>query len=279
MAGAEHVVARTQPLTTVSGTRARLLVAGAFEIVPPALGIVGLLVLLEVWVRIASVPVFIVPAPTVSLGRLAERLPEYLFELRFTLMAAAAGLVFGTTIGILGSILMANWRLLEKSLFPLAVILKLTPFVAIAPLLVIWLGYNMWPKIVIATLITFFPVLVNCITGFKAADPVTVEFLRSIGASSAEVFWHLRWFSALPYLLAALRITVNLSLTGAIVGEILGTDNGIGKIMTLSLARLDMPSMFAAIALLAFTGVTLTVLTGAIERRALFWHESSLAEE
>src|SRR5262249_18080295 len=115
----------------------------------------------------------------------------------------------------------------------------------------------------------------NACAAFLAAALLGVEFLRTVGASRAEIFWHLRWPSSLPYLLAALRISVNLSLTGAIVGEILGTDRGIGRGITEALTRLDMPNMFAAIALLAFVGVTLTVLTGTIERRALFWHDST----
>jgi NitT/TauT family transport system permease protein len=274
-------MARAETLPSAGGvtiriqgtTRASFRILG--EVLLAGLGICSLLAALELWVRLARVPVFIVPAPSVSLSHLVQNLAPYLYELQFTLLAAFAGLMFGLAIGIVGAIVMAHWTMMEKALFPLAVILKLTPFVAIAPLLVIWLGYNIWPKIVIAALITFFPVLVNCMIGFRSADPLGVQFLRSVGASRAEIFWHLRWPASLPYLLAALRISVNLSLTGAIVGEILGTDRGIGRIIADALTHLNMPDMFAAIELLALVGVMLTVITGVIERRALFWHDST----
>src|SRR5215469_12566007 len=106
------------------------------EVVPAFLGICCLVVALELWVRLGQVPVFIVPAPSVSLGRLVQNLAPYLSELQFTLLAAFAGLLFGLAIGVVGAIVMAHWTMMEKALFPLAVILKLTPFVAIAPLLI-----------------------------------------------------------------------------------------------------------------------------------------------
>jgi NitT/TauT family transport system permease protein len=254
------------------------LVGAALEVAPSALGVLALMAVVEAWVRIVDLPVYVVPTPSAMLARLSENLLAYMYELQFTLLAAAGGLVLGSTIGICGAVLMANWRVLEKSLFPLAVLVKLTPFVAIVPLLVIWLGYNIWPKIAIATLITFFPVLVNCITGFRAADPLAVDFFRSVGASTSEVFRLLRWPSSLPYLFASLKVTVNLSLTGAIVGEYFGTDHGIGKVIFGSLEKLDMRSVFAGVVVLALTGVLLTVLSNTAERRLLFWHESSRAE-
>jgi NitT/TauT family transport system permease protein len=158
---------------------------------------------------------------------------------------------------------MANWRTMEKSLFPLAVVLKLVPFVAIAPLLRIWLGYELQPKIVLATLITFFPVLVNCITGLKSIDPLTHEFLQSVGANRWEVLTKLRWMTTIPYLYAALKVNVNLALAGAIVGEL--NDTAL---------NLDIPAMFAAIMFLAITGVSLTLFMNWSERRVLRWHES-----
>src|SRR6266850_1814594 len=186
--------------------------------------------------------------------------PSFVYEFLFTLAAAGAGLAIGTTIGIVGAVLMASWPVLERSLFPLAVILKLVPFIAIAPLLRIWLGYELTPKIVLATLITFFPVLVNCIAGLRSADPLALEFFRSVGASRWEILRRLRWMSTLPYLFAAFKVNVNLALIGAIVGEFFGSDHGIGKVINETALRLDIRAMFAAVMFLAITGVTLTLL-------------------
>jgi NitT/TauT family transport system permease protein len=241
---------------------------------PALFGLVSFFVLWEVVVRATDTPVFVVPAPSAIIPRLWDELPNYSYEFLFTLAAAGAGLLIGTTVGVFGAVLMANWRILERSLFPLAVILKLVPFIAIAPLLRIWLGYELQPKIVLASLITFFPVLVNCITGLKSVDPLALEFFRSVGASRLEILMRLRWMTTLPYLFAALKVNVNLALIGAIVGEFFGATHGIGKIIDQTSQILDIRSMFAAVMFLAATGVTLTLLMNVAERRVLFWHDA-----
>ena len=241
---------------------------------PAVFGLSAFFVGWEVLVRVTNTPSFVVPAPTAIVDRLWAELPRYAYEFSFTLAAAGIGLVIGTTVGIVGAVLMSSWRTLERSLFPLAVVLKLVPFVAIAPLLRIWLGYELQPKIVLATLITFFPVLVNCITGLRSADPLALEFCRSVGASRWEILRQLRSMSTLPYLYAALKVNVNLALIGAIVGEFFSSKNGIGMVINETALNLDIRAMFAAIMFLAITGVSLTLLMNFSERRVLFWHES-----
>ncbi len=241
---------------------------------PGLFGSVAFFVLWELLIRVTNTPAFVVPAPSRIAVRLWEELPNYAYEFSYTLAAAVIGLIIGTAIGIVGAVLMANWKILEKSLFPLAVILKLVPFVAIAPLLRIWLGYELQPKILLATLITIFPVLVNCITGLRSADPLALEFFRSVGASRWETLVRLRWMTTLPYLYAALKVNVNLALAGAIVGELFSSKNGIGKVINETALTLDIPAMFAAIMFLAITGVALTLLMNWSERRVLSWHES-----
>jgi NitT/TauT family transport system permease protein len=143
---------------------------------------------------------------------------------------------------------------------------------------VTWIGYNLWPKIIVAALATFFPVLINMVTGLRAVDPCALEFLQSVGANRAEIFQRLRWHAAMPYLFSALKVSINLSLIGAIVGEWFGAEVGIGKIIRQTGLKMDMSGMFAAIALLVLTGCALMVLVGWIERRVLFWHASTISE-
>lgn len=240
----------------------------------PLFGLIAAFALWEGAVRITGTPTFVLPTPSATLERLWRELPSLSYELLFTLAGAGIGLTIGFAIGILGGVVMAQWRMLERSLFPLAVVLKLVPFIAIAPLLRIWLGYELAPKIFLAALITFFPVLVNCISGLRAADPLALELFQSVGADRTETLRHLRWHFALPYLFAALKLGVNLAVIGALVGEFFGSDHGIGNVISLADKTIDMRLMFAAIVLLAITGVVLTVLTNVLERRVLFWHES-----
>ncbi len=241
---------------------------------PSVFGLVAFFVIWEVLIRATNTPAFVVPPPSLVFKRLWEEFPSYTYEFSYTLAAAAIGLAVGTTVGIVGAVLMANWRILEKSLFPLAVILKLVPFIAIAPLLRIWLGYELQPKILLAALITFFPVLVNCIAGFRSADPLALEFFRSVGANRWEILTRLRWVTAQPHLFAALKVNVNLALAGAIVGELFSSKNGIGMVINDTALNLDIPAMFAAILFLAITGVALTLFMNWSERRVLSWHES-----
>ena len=156
----------------------------------------------------------------------------------------------------------------------LAILLKSTPLVAIAPLLTLWLGFGVTPKIIITALLTFFPVLVNVLTGLQRPDPALLDLFRAWQASRWEIFLHLRAPSALPYLFAALKISAPLALIGAVVAEWTGASGGLGRIMWLAYSNLNLPFLFAAIFLLAAFGMLLYWLLARLERLAIFWNES-----
>jgi NitT/TauT family transport system permease protein len=246
----------------------------ARSIWPSVVGFIVFFGLWEIAVRATNTPAFIIPAPSAVAGRFWSELPNLLGELTYTLAAASIGLIIGLVIGIAGAVIMVHWRILERSLFPIAVLIKLIPFVAIAPLLIVWLGFDLKPKILLAALITFFPVLVNSITGLRATDPLAVEFFHSLGASRWETLWRLRWHSSLPYLFAALKIVLHLAIVGAIVGEYFGSKQGIGMIIARTSETLQIQAMFAAALLLAIVGVLIIIATNVAERRVIFWHES-----
>lgn len=241
---------------------------------PSVFGFIAFFGVWEVAVRATNTPAFVIPTPSSTFGRFWIELPSLLSELSYTLAAATVGLVIGLVVGIAGAVIMVHWRILERSLFPIAVVIKLIPFVAIAPLLIVWLGYDLKPKIVLAALITFFPVLVYCITGLRSTDPLALEFFQSVGATRWETLVRLRWHGSLPYLFAALKITLHLAIVGAIVGEYFGSKNGIGMVIARTSETLQIQTMFAAALLLAIVGIAIVVLTNVAERRALFWHES-----
>lgn len=241
---------------------------------PSVFGFIAFFGIWEIAVRATNTPAFVIPAPSAVAGRFWADLPSLLVHLSYTLTAATIGLVIGLVVGIAGAVLMVHWRILERSLFPIAVLVKLIPFVAIAPLLIVWLGFDLKPKILLAALITFFPVLVNCITGLRATDPLALEFFRSVGATRWETLVRLRWHGSLPYLFAALKITIHLAIVGAIVGEYFGSKQGIGMVIARTSETLQIQAMFAAALLLAIVGIAIVVLTNVAERRALYWHES-----
>jgi NitT/TauT family transport system permease protein len=230
----------------------------------------------EAWVRLRDVKPYIVPAPS----KVAERLYEdpWLFieqGLR-TLESALLGFAVGAFVALVLATVMAQSRLLERSLFPLAILLKVTPIVAIAPLLTIWFGFGLMPKVFIAALVVFFPIMVNALVGFRSVNPNALALLESLAASRTEVFLKLRVPSSLPYLFAAFRVAIPLSVIGAVVAEWFSGDRGLGAVIYVANNNLDMTTAFAGIFMLALLGVGLFILTTIIERRVLFWHESTL---
>ncbi|MCS6802578.1 MAG: ABC transporter permease [Chloroflexota bacterium] len=225
-------------------------------------------------VRLGGVPVYLLPAPTVILERLLSRWTLFVGNGVTTLLEALAGFGVGGLVAFVLATAMAHSRLAERVLYPIALLIKVTPIVAIAPLFVIWFGFGPLPKILIAALITFFPMLVNALAGLRAANPAALDFLRSVGASTVEIFLTLRVPGSLPYLFAAARVAVPLSLIGAVVGEWWGASEGLGRIIFLANTNLDMPSLFAAVVVLTLLGVGLTSLLSLAERRMLRWHES-----
>jgi NitT/TauT family transport system permease protein len=243
---------------------------------PSVFGLVAFFVIWEVLIRVTNTPAFIVPTPSAIVGRFWTQLPDLLYELSYTLAAASVGLLIGLAIGMLGAVVMVHYRILERSLFPIAVLIKLIPFVAIAPLLSVWLGYELQPKILLAALITFFPVLVNSVAGLRSADPLALDFFESLGASRWETLVRLRWHASLPYLFAALKITLHLAIVGASVGEYFGAAHGIGHVIARTSELLQIQSLFSAALLLVLLGIAIVIVTNIVERRVIYWHESVL---
>lgn len=241
---------------------------------PPAVALAVAITVWELWTRIADVPVYILPAPHVVLERLVSDLGFFARHGAVTLVEAMAGFTLGLVVALSGAVLMAHSRLLERTLYPLALLVKVTPIVAVAPMLVIWFGFSPVPNVLIAALIAFFPVLVNSLTGLRSVNPGTLDFLRSVDASQTQVLLKLRAPSALPFLFAAFRIAIPLSVIGAVVAEFFSGDRGLGNVIFVAHHNLDMPTSFSAILVLAVMGITLTVVTSIVERRVLFWHDS-----
>jgi ABC-type nitrate/sulfonate/bicarbonate transport system permease component len=226
------------------------------------------------YVRISGVKPYLVPSPEAVFRRWWGDAGFFYGEGLVTMTEALAGLALGGGLALLLAVVLAHSRPLERGVLPVAIALKVTPIVAIAPLFTIWFGFGTLPKVLIAALITFFPVLINGITGFRAVSPGALDVLRSLNASPVEVFIKLRLPSSLPYVFAALKVSATLSLIGAMVAEWSGAGRGLGRVILLAHGNLDMPSLFAGIFTLASLGVLLTAVLSMIERRLLFWHEA-----
>jgi NitT/TauT family transport system permease protein len=245
-------------------------------VIPAGLGLTLLFAGWEAWVRLRDIKPYLVPAPS----RVAEELYAdpllYLEEGLMTLEGALLGFALGSAVAMLLATVMAQSRFLERAIFPLAILVKVTPIVAIAPLLTIWFGFGLMPKVFIAALIVFFPVMVNALVGFRSVNPNALALLESLAASRSDVFLRLRLPASLPYLFAAFRVAIPLSVIGAVVAEWFSGDRGLGSVIYIANNNLDMAKAFAGVFALALIGVGLFLLTTAMERRVLFWHESTL---
>ncbi len=276
---AEHAPSHEPEVTRAANGRLRLSIrlAALGYLIPAAMASLVLMVVWELWVWLADVPVYIVPGPLTVLRRLFGDVGFFAGNGATTLMEAGAGFLLGSLVAVVTATLMAHSRLLERILLPLAVVVKVTPIVAIAPLFVIWFGFGSAPKILIAAIITFFPVMINANVGLRAVDPGSLDLFKLLHASKAEILLKLRAPSSLPYLFAAFRIAVPLSVIGAVVGEWFTGDQGLGSVIIVAHNDLDTPTLFAAIFSLAIIGVSLTLATLYVEKRTLFWHDSFLA--
>lgn len=236
------------------------------------LGLVILIMLVwEAGVRISGTPVYLLPAPTAVLGYLVSHWLNLAAAGLVTLAEAAAGLIIGTVLGLCLAVLINFHRQLEQGIMSVALMVKSTPIIAIAPILTIWLGFGPGPKIIITALLTFFPVLVNSLTGFRSVDPAIIDLMNSIDASPKEVFFCVRWPSSRPFVFSALRVVAPLAMIAAVVAEWTGASSGLGRSMWLAYTNMNMPALFAGVFLLSAlsTGLYASVLR--IEKKSLHW--------
>ncbi|MCS7060600.1 MAG: ABC transporter permease [Anaerolineae bacterium] len=232
-------------------------------------------VVLVVWeslVHLGDVPVYLLPAPTRILQALFDQPAYYLQALLVTLGEALGGLLVGASCGAGLAALVSLRPQIERGVMTLAILIKSTPLAAIAPLLTIWLGFGALPKIIITALLVFFPTLVNVLTGLNSVKPETLDLMRIHHATPWQALRHVRLWTALPYWFAALRITAPLALVGAVIAEWTGASDGLGRVMWLAYANLNLPPMFAAIFMLALSGVCAYGLAAWLERAVLRWN-------
>jgi ABC-type nitrate/sulfonate/bicarbonate transport system permease component len=236
--------------------------------------IVLLLVLLAAWegaVRLFDLPRYILPAPSRIGTSFVSHFPSLLHHASVTLAEIVLGLLLGGIGGFALAVAVFYSPILERALYPLIIASQMIPVFAIAPLLIVWMGYGVWPKATVAALIGFFPIVVNASDGLRAPNEESVELFRSLGATRWQIFRKLRFPASLPTLFAGLKVAVTLCVVGATIGEWVGAHQGLGYLMLQSNALLRVDLVFAAILMLSILGLLLFGGLRIIERRALRW--------
>jgi NitT/TauT family transport system permease protein len=248
---------------------------------PVALG-VALLALWQFIVMAEQIPPYVLPSPAAIATAFAGNFPSLMISLFSTLSVTVEAFLAALVAGVSVAILFSQSRLMERALYPYAVILQVTPVVAIAPLILIWVGFEHinTALVLIAGLVAFFPILSNTTLGLKSADFNLMELMRLYGASRWQILWRLQLPTALPYLLGALKIAGGLALIGAVVAEFVagsGTATGLAWRIVEAGNRLEIATMFAALGLLAALGVAIFAALSGLEYLLLRrWHESAL---
>jgi ABC-type nitrate/sulfonate/bicarbonate transport system permease component len=244
---------------------------------PPLLLVATLVVAWEAYCRLAGVSPVVLPAPSRILEQLWSFRADALRHTLPTLAETATGLAMSVVVSVAAAVLMDRFETVRRALQPLLVASQTVPVVAIAPLLVLWFGFGLAPKILIVVLVTFFPVTVALLDGFAAASGEATDLLRSLGASRGQLFRKLRWPAALPSFFTGLRIAATYGVIGAVFGEYVGAYEGLGIWMQLSQNAFRTDLVFAAILLTAVLSVALFCSVVVIERLAIPWYGASRA--
>ncbi|MGH6922884.1 MAG: ABC transporter permease [Propylenella sp.] len=237
---------------------------------------IGILILWQLIITLGGVPEYIAPSPTAVLQVYVDQGDLLLRNFWPTVMEALSGFVCGNLAAILIAIAFVHSNLLERAFYPLVVVLHTIPIIAIAPILVLLFGNGYAPKIIIAALISFFPMLVNMVRGLRAVKPETMELMRILSATRREIFWNVRIQSSLPYLFAALKISSTTCVIGAIVGEWIGSSFGLGALIIEATYNFRSPLLYATVFVGAALAVSLFAFVSFVEKRVIRWNVAAV---
>lgn len=233
----------------------------------------------EVAVRALRVSELFLPPPSAIMVALVQGFASGLFlqALGVTMFEILAGYLLAAGAAFLLGTLISQIRLLEVTLYPYIVAVQTMPKIAIAPLLIVWVGFGVESKVVVAALVAFFPMLVNTIVGLKATPAEKIDLMRSLAATRWKIFRLVQLPEALPYVFAGLNVGIVLAVLGAIVGEFVGSKSGLGYLIIQMNFNMDITGVFAVLVILALLGIVLNSVMVAVRRRVIFWQKDTSA--
>ena len=234
--------------------------------------------ILIVWQVISSVGLvesFMLPSPIQVVEALIKDLPILIQHSVTTLTEAFIGLLAGIALGFFAAVLMDQFEGLYKALYPLMVLTQTIPAVAIAPLLVLWFGYEMAPKVILIVITTFFPIAVGLLNGFKSADKDSMNMLRAMGAGRWQIFRHIKFPGAMSEFFAGVRIAASYAVVGAVISEWLGGFKGLGVYMTRVKQAFSFDKMFAVIFLISIISLLLMKGVDFLQKKCMPWEKEN----
>jgi NitT/TauT family transport system permease protein len=250
------------------------------EFLPPLAFGFAVLAIWEAGVRLLHVPAIILPPPSAIATRFATSIPTLAADFRQTIQGVLAGYVIGSLAGFVVAVLIDRSQFLQRGLMPIGNLVSALPIVGVAPIMVMWFGFD-WPsKAAVVVVMTFFPMLVNTVAGLSNAGAMERDLMKTYGASYWQTLLALRLPVAMPFIFNALKINTTLAMIGAIVAEFFGTPIvGMGFRISTEVGRLQIDMVWATIVVAAITGSLFYALVAGVERRVTFWHASYRAKE
>jgi NitT/TauT family transport system permease protein len=242
----------------------------------PAIFVVFTL-LWENLVNILEVDEVVLPTPSRIGSALLAQLDNPLFwsNLRVTSQEAILGFAAAVIFAIIAGTFISQIKIVDKAFMPYLVGFQAIPKIALAPIFIVWFGYGMSSKVVMAATVAFFPILINIIEGLKSADNEQIRMLRVFGASRFQIFLKVQVPCALPFFFAGLDVGILLAILGAVVGEFLGAQEGLGAMVLLAQYNFEIPTMFALLIVLSLMGIIAHIIVKALQRKFAFWGDSS----
>lgn len=237
----------------------------------PALTLAFLVLAWDLATRAFGWPVWLVPAPGDVWNALWENRDLLPRHVRVTLVETLGGFTLAIVVGIPLAVAIFSSRLLERTIYPVLLGLNAVPKIAIAPILVLWMGFGYGPKIVVTFLLCVFPIVISTATGLRSTPPEFVELVRSLQASSFDVFRRVRFPAALPHIFVGLKVAISLAVIGAVIGEFVGAEAGLGHVIIASGSNVDTSLAFGAMVLLGVMSIILFYALVALERLVVPW--------
>jgi NitT/TauT family transport system permease protein len=255
-------------------TRGAGLAAGLRRRAAPLIVFVLLFVVWESAVHLTGIKEYLLPPPSKVWTELMKRYPTVMDGAWVTTQEIIAGYLLAVVVSIPLALTVAYSRFVENAIYPVVVFLQIIPKIAIAPLFIIWFGFGFTPKLLLVFLLSFFPIVVASIAGFKSADPDILDFARTTGAGGWKMFAKIRLPQALPDIFTGLKVGAALSATAAVVAEFVASDRGLGYLLLQYNGNLETPMVFAVIVLLSLIGLAVYYVVEIMERLTIPWHVS-----
>lgn len=238
----------------------------------PSLFIIFLIVLWEVIINLFEVPKYILPAPTVIINSLIETRAILWMHAKTTLLEASIGFIMATIFAVVLAASINKFKLLKRILYPIFIISQTVPIIALAPLFMIWLGFNILPKIVIVVLVCFFPIVISVTEGLERVDKDMINIMKVMKASDWDIFIKVQLPATLPAFFSGLKIAATYSIMGAVIGEWIGAKSGLGVYMTRAMSSFKTEALFADIVIVVFISIIFFKLIEILEKIIMPWN-------